>query len=94
VAVVMHESSLWMLDKEEGLSGDLTGCSSGRRSDGCSGAARSGGGDDLSSGERESSCAKETQRKVENGLHCEAPSAFYRAEEVGEMVPWRRNGWR
>jgi hypothetical protein len=53
VAVVMHGSSLWMLDKEEGLSGDLTGCSSGRRSDGCSGAARSGGGGDLSSGERE-----------------------------------------
>jgi hypothetical protein len=53
VAVVMHGSSLWMLDEEEGLFGDLTSCSSGRRSDGCSGAARSGGGGDLSSGERE-----------------------------------------
>jgi hypothetical protein len=25
---------------------------------------------------------------------CEAPGAFYRAEEGGEMVPWRRNGRR
>jgi hypothetical protein len=31
VAVVMHESSPWMLREEEGLPGYLTGRSSGRR---------------------------------------------------------------
>jgi hypothetical protein len=43
VAAVMHESSPWMLEEEEGLSGDLTGCSLGRRSDRCSRATKSGG---------------------------------------------------
>jgi hypothetical protein len=33
--VVMHGSSLWMLEEEEGLSGDLIDRSSGRRSDIC-----------------------------------------------------------
>jgi hypothetical protein len=42
-----------MLGEEEGLSGDLTGCSSGWRSDGCGRAVRSGGSGDLSSGESE-----------------------------------------
>jgi hypothetical protein len=50
---VMHESSPWMLGEEEGLSRDLTGRSSGRRSDGCGWEARSGGGSNLSSGESE-----------------------------------------
>jgi hypothetical protein len=52
VMVVMHGSSLWILGKEEGLSGDLTGHSLavmheyGR-------AARSGSGGDLSSDKSE-----------------------------------------
>jgi hypothetical protein len=40
-----------MLGEEEGLSGDLIGCSSGRRSDRCGQVARSGSGGDLSSNE-------------------------------------------
>jgi hypothetical protein len=50
---VMHKSSPWMLGEEEGLSEDLTGRSSGQRSDGCGRTVRSGGGDDLSSDESE-----------------------------------------
>jgi hypothetical protein len=50
-----------MLGEEEGLYGDLIGRSSGRRSDGCGRAARSGSGGGLNS------CARETQRKMENG---------------------------
>jgi hypothetical protein len=42
-----------MLGEEEGFSGDLTGRSSERRSDGCSRAARSGSASDLSSDESE-----------------------------------------
>jgi hypothetical protein len=42
-----------MLKKEEGLSGDHTGRSSGKRSDGCSQTMRSGSGKDWSSGENE-----------------------------------------
>jgi hypothetical protein len=42
-----------MLREEKWLSGDLTGRSSGRRSDGCGQAVRSGGGGDFSSGESE-----------------------------------------
>jgi hypothetical protein len=34
--IVMHESSPWMLGKEDGFSEDLTGYSSGRWSDRCS----------------------------------------------------------
>jgi hypothetical protein len=47
----MHRNSPWMLGEEEGLSGDLTSRSSGWRSDECGHATRSGGNDDLSSGE-------------------------------------------
>jgi hypothetical protein len=53
VVAVMHMNSPWMLGEEEGLFGDLTGRSSGRRSDGCDRAMMSGSGDDLSSGESE-----------------------------------------
>jgi hypothetical protein len=42
----MHGSSLWMLEGEEELSGDLTGHGSGWPSDGCGRAVRSGSGDD------------------------------------------------
>jgi hypothetical protein len=42
-----------MLKKEEGLSEDHTGRSSGKRSDGCSQTMRSGSGKDWSSGENE-----------------------------------------
>jgi hypothetical protein len=41
---VMHRSSLWMLGEEEGLSGDLTSRSLGRRTRSC---------DDLSSDKSE-----------------------------------------
>jgi hypothetical protein len=51
--VVMHGSSPWMLEEEEGLSEDLTGHSSGRWSDGCGRAVRSGSDNDLSSDESE-----------------------------------------
>jgi hypothetical protein len=50
---VMHESSMWMLGEEEGLSGDLVGHSSGRWSDGCGLAVRSGSSDDLISSKSE-----------------------------------------
>jgi hypothetical protein len=56
--VVMHRNLLWMLGEEERLSGDLTSCSSGRRSDGCGRAARSGGSGDLSSDESEFLCKR------------------------------------
>jgi hypothetical protein len=42
-----------MLGEEDGLFGDLTGRSSGWRSNRCGRAARSGSGSDLSSGESE-----------------------------------------
>jgi hypothetical protein len=51
VVSMMHESSPWMLGEEEGLSGDLTGCSPGRQSNGCCQATRSGSSSDLSSTE-------------------------------------------
>jgi hypothetical protein len=54
----MHGSSPWMLGKEEGLFRNLVGCSSGRRSDECGQAARSGSSDDLSSGESEFLCKR------------------------------------
>jgi hypothetical protein len=44
VAAVMHDSSPWMLEEEE----ELSGRSSGQRSDICGWAARSGGGGNLS----------------------------------------------
>jgi hypothetical protein len=56
--IVMHESSPWMLGKEDGFSEDLTGYSSGRWSDRCSRAVRSGGGRDLSSGESDFLCKR------------------------------------
>jgi hypothetical protein len=49
----MHDSSPWMLGEEDGLSRDLTDCNSGRRSDGCGRAMRSGGDNGLSFGEIE-----------------------------------------
>jgi hypothetical protein len=58
VAAVMHVSSLWMLGKEEGLFGDLIGRSSGQWRDKCGRATRSGGSDDLSSGESEFLCKR------------------------------------
>jgi hypothetical protein len=42
-----------MLGEKKGLSGDLTGRTSGRHNDRCDRMARSGGGGDLSSGESE-----------------------------------------
>jgi hypothetical protein len=51
VVVVMHGSSPWVLEEEEGLSGDLTSHSLERQSDRCSQAVRSGDSDDLSSDE-------------------------------------------
>jgi hypothetical protein len=51
--VVMHGSSSWMLGEEEGLFRDLTGRSSGWRSDGFDRAVSSGSSSDLSSDERE-----------------------------------------
>jgi hypothetical protein len=57
----MHMSSPWMLGEEDGLSGDLTDRSSGRRSDECGQAARSGGGGDLSSGESEFLCKRNSK---------------------------------
>jgi hypothetical protein len=39
---MIHRSSLWILEEEEELSGDLTDCSSGRRSDGYGRVAMSG----------------------------------------------------
>jgi hypothetical protein len=53
MVVVMHGSLSWMLGKEEGLSEDFIGRSSGRQSDGCGRVMRSGGYGDLSSGESE-----------------------------------------
>jgi hypothetical protein len=53
VVVEIHRSLPWMLGKEEGLYEDLTGHSSGRRSNGCGRAVRSGGGNDLSSSKNE-----------------------------------------
>jgi hypothetical protein len=44
VAAVMHDSSPWMLEEEE----ELSGRSSGQQSDICGWAARSGGGGNLS----------------------------------------------
>jgi hypothetical protein len=58
VAAVMHGSSPWMLGEEEGLSRDLINCSSGRRSNRCDWAARSGGDDDLSSDKSEFLCMR------------------------------------
>jgi hypothetical protein len=34
------------------------------------------------------------RRRTNAGADYEAPNGFYRAEEGGEMVPWRRNGRR
>jgi hypothetical protein len=51
-----------MLRKDEGLFEDLTGHSSRRRSDGCGQAARSGGSDDLSSGESEFLCKRNLKK--------------------------------
>jgi hypothetical protein len=53
VVAVIYGSLPWMLGEEEGLSGNLTSRSSGRQSDGCDRAARSGNDNDLSSGENE-----------------------------------------
>jgi hypothetical protein len=50
MVAMIHESLSWMLGKEQGLSKDFTGRTSGRRRDGCSQAAMSGSGGDLSSG--------------------------------------------
>jgi hypothetical protein len=47
-----------MLGEEEGLSGDLTGRSSGWWSDGCSRAVRSGDGSNLSFSESEFLCKR------------------------------------
>jgi hypothetical protein len=49
VIALMHKSSPLILVEEVGLSGDLTGRSSGQRG-GCDRMMRSGGGSDLSSG--------------------------------------------
>jgi hypothetical protein len=91
--VVKHVSSLRMVEEEEGLSGDLTGRSSGWQSDGCNQMARSGGGDDLSSGETKflrkrnsKECGEWMRRRIRM-----LPMPFYRAEEGGETVSWRRN---
>jgi hypothetical protein len=81
----MYRSSSWILGEEEGLSRDLTGHSSGRQSDGCGRAARSGSGDDLSSGESEFLCNRNPNAVVDY----EAPGPFYRSKEGGETVPWR-----
>jgi hypothetical protein len=32
------------------------------------------------------------RKRVDAVADCEAPDAFYRAEEGGEMVSWRKNG--
>jgi hypothetical protein len=52
--VVMYGSSPRMIGEEDGLFGDLTSCSSGRQSDDCGWAVRSGSDGDLSSCENES----------------------------------------
>jgi hypothetical protein len=83
--VVMHESLPWMLGEEEGLSGTSPVV------------ARGGGMTDAVGRRwlvattalalaRASSCARETQSKVRmDAADCEAPDAFYRAEERGEF---------
>jgi hypothetical protein len=58
---VMHMSLPWMLGEEDGLSEDLTGRSSGWRSDECGRATRSGDGGDLSSSESEFLCKRNSK---------------------------------
>jgi hypothetical protein len=53
-----------MLGEEEGLSGDLTSCSLGQRSDGCGQTVRSGGGGDLSFGESEFLCKRNPKKSA------------------------------
>jgi hypothetical protein len=62
-------------------------------------AARSGGDDDLSSGERERERAltqekSEARQGMDAATDYEAVGAFYRAEEGGETMSWKRNSQR
>jgi hypothetical protein len=95
-----------MLGEEEGLFGHLTGHRSEQRSDRCGQVARSGGSGNLSFDESEFLRKRNPKEGREWMMWLivrlpvpfigwsEAPDAFYTAEEGGEMVSWRRNGWR
>jgi hypothetical protein len=62
---MVHESPPWMLREEERLSEDLISRSLGRRSDGCGRAVRSGSSGDLSSGESEFLCKRNSKEDGE-----------------------------
>jgi hypothetical protein len=61
VTAVLHGSLSWMLGEEKWLFGDLTGRRSERRSNKCSRAMRCGGDDNLSFGESEFLCRRNTK---------------------------------
>jgi hypothetical protein len=82
----MHESSSSMLGEEEGVSRNLTGHSSRRQSDRWGQAMRSCSGERVLAQEK----PKEMWR-MDAATDNEAPNAFYREEEGGETVSWRRH---
>jgi hypothetical protein len=81
----MHKSSSLMLGEEEGVSRNLTGHSSRRHSDGWGQAMRS------CSGESEFLHKPKEMWRMDAATDNDAPNAFYREEEGGETVPWRRH---
>jgi hypothetical protein len=85
-----------MLGEEEGPSGDLTGRSSGRQSDGCDRTMRSGGDGDLSLDKSEFLRKRNTKEGGEWMCQCimRLPTPFIGWRRVGETVPWRRIGRR
>jgi hypothetical protein len=82
--------------KEEGLSRDLIGHSSGWWSDGCGRAMRSGGGGELSSDEYEFLRKRNPKEGGEwmRQQNCEAPDHFKREKEHARrlLVPTRTGG--